>query len=547
MSFAKLLCSVLLFPIFLSLSACIGSNDDEEDSPATVIQLSVLGSYESGIFDDSGAEIVAYDAATQHLFVVNSGDTAIDVLDISDPSNPVLVDSIDASAEGGAANSVAVSKGLVAVAIQATPKTDPGKVVFYNSSDLSKQGEVTVGALPDMLVFTADGNKVLVANEGEPSDDYLTDPAGSISIIDLSAGLGSAVVNTADFSSFDGMEASLRAQGIRIFGPNASASKDFEPEYIALSPDRETAWATLQENNAVAEVDIASSKITAVRPLGLKNHANAGNELDASNKDDAINIKNWPVFGMYQPDAIAAFSADDMHYYITANEGDARDYDTWTEEFRVEDLQLNAASFPDASIQDEDKLGRLRVTSTLGVSNGCDPSDISTDVAADCEYSALHAYGTRSFSIWDANGTLVYDSGSDLENLTAAAFPEAFNSSNDSNEFDDRSDDKGPEPEGVTTAVIKGKTYAFIGLERIGGIMVYDVSKPTSPTFIQYINNRDFTVTDDKIDDGTVGDLGPEGLLFIAASDSPTDAPLLVVGNEVSGTTTIYNISNVVP
>ncbi len=546
MSLSKPFWTLLFFPIVLALFACT-SNDEEDEAAVTTILLSVLGSYESSIFDGSGAEIVAHDASNQRLFVVNSGDTAVDVLDIRDPSTPILIDSIDASAEGGAANSVAVNNGLVAVAIQATPKTDAGKVVFYDSNDLSKQGEAAVGALPDMVVFTADGSKVLVANEGEPSDDYLTDPAGSVSIIDLSAGVASAVVSTADFSSFDGSEANLRAQGIRIFGPNASASKDFEPEYIALAADGKTAWVTLQENNAVAEVDITTSKVTAVLPLGLKNHANAGNELDASNKDDTINITNWPVFGMYQPDAIAAFSANGANYYITANEGDARDYATWTEEFRIADLKLNAAAFPDASIQDEDKLGRLRVTSTLGVSNGCDPSAISTDVEADCEYSALHAFGTRSFSIWDTTGTMVYDSGSDLENLTAAAFPEAFNSSNDSNQKDDRSDDKGPEPEGVTTGIVDGKTYAFIGLERIGGIMVYDISKPAMPDFVQYINNRDFTVADEDIEDGSVGDLGPEGLLFIPAIDSPTNEPLLVVGNEVSGTTTLYRISSVEP
>ena len=537
-----------LLPLVFALSACLGSDDDDDsDETATSIQLSVLGSYLSGIFDDSGAEIVAHDPATQRLFVINSGNTAIDVLDISDPGKPTLIDSIDASAEGGAANSVAVFDGLVAVAIEADPKTDPGKVVFYKSSDLSKQGEATVGALPDMLLFTADGKKVLVANEGEPSDDYLTDPPGSVSIVDISAGAGSAVVSTADFSSFDGKEAELRSDGVRIFGPGATASQDLEPEYIALSSDGTTAWITLQENNAVAELDVEAGSITAILPLGFKDHSKAGNELDASNEDDAINIKNWPVFGMYQPDAIAAFSSGDTQYYITANEGDARDYDSWTEEFRIKDLQLDATAFPDASIQDEENLGRLRVTSTLGVSNACDPSDLATDVEADCEYDALYAYGARSFSIWSAAGSLVYDSGSDLENLTAGAFPDNFNASNDSNEFDDRSDDKGPEPEGVTTGEINGTTYAFIGLERIGGIMVFDLSDPTAPNFVQYINNRDFSVPDEEIDTAAAGDLGPEGLLFIPASESPNGEPLLVVGNEVSGTTTVYRIESLTP
>lgn len=533
----------------LLLAGCGGEDGDNglpglDGTNASTIQLRQAGTYQApgSVFDEGAAEIVAYDSNNQRLFVINANDVTVDVLDISDVENPQLVGTIDASAEGASANSVAVYRNLVAVAIEANTKTDPGKVVFYNSTGLGKVGEATVGALPDMLTFTPDGNKVLVANEGEPNDDYSIDPEGSISVIDLSNGVASLTVATADFNSFDASAADLRDAGVRIFGTGSpSVSEDLEPEYIAVSADGTTAWAALQENNAMAVIDIDSATVTDVLPLGFKDHNVFGNELDASNRDDRINISNWPVYGMYQPDSIASFAFNGSTYYVTANEGDARDYDTWTEEFRVEDLTL-AAGFPNAGqLQQEENLGRLRVTSTLGVSNGCDPSDTATDPETDCEYDALYSYGARSFSIWSEDGTLVFDSGSEFERILAQRDPANFNSTNDENDsFDNRSDDKGPEPEGLALGTIKGQTYAFIGLERMGGIMVYNITNPESPRFVQYLNNRDFSVAD--VSTGMAGDLGPEGFAFISAKDSPTGAPMLAVGNEISGTTTLYHI-----
>lgn len=542
----------LLTTALSALSGCGGEDGDNglpgvDGVSGNLIQLRVAGRYQApgDVFDEGAAEIVAYDKGNKRLFVVNSGDTTVDVLDISDISMPVLLDTIDASAEGGGANSLAVSGNLLAVAIEANTKTDNGKVVFYNTTGLGKVGEAVVGALPDMVTFTPDGNTVLVANEGEPNDDYSIDPEGSISLIDLSNGIASLSVSTADFNDFDSEAANLRDAGVRLFGTNApSVSEDLEPEYIAVSADGTTAWVTLQENNAVAVIDIASAEVTDILPLGTKNHQVFGNELDASNDDDRINIRNWPVFGMYQPDSIASYSFNGRTYYVTANEGDARDYDTWTEEFRVRDLTLDGSAFPDASLQDDENLGRLRVTSTLGVSNGCDPSDISTDVESECEYDALYSYGARSFSVWADDGSLVFDSGSAFERILAQRDPANFNSTNDENDsFDNRSDDKGPEPEGLAIGTVGGQTYAFVGLERMGGIMVYNITNPESPLFVQYLNNRDFSVTSQvDVENGLAGDLGPEGFVFIAAKDSPSGKPLLAVGNEISGSTTIYTI-----
>ncbi|MGP9832643.1 choice-of-anchor I family protein [Marinobacter sp. NSM] len=547
MMFSRTLLSTAVLASVIGLAGCDGDDgrdglDGQAGTSQTLIELNVLGSYASGIFGESAAEIVAHDPGTQRLFVVNAASADIDVLDVNDPANPLLLSTIDTSSDGGEANSVDVKDGLVAVAIAAPLRTDNGRVVFYDAVTLEQLSEVTVGALPDMLVFTRDGQKVLVANEGEPSDDYLIDPEGSVSIIDLSQGAANPTVTTADFTAFNGQEEALRERGVRIFGPGASAAQDFEPEYIALSADGKTAWVALQENNAAAVLDIEAGEITEILPFGFKDFSILGNELDASDRDGRISIRNWPVFGIYQPDAIASYAFNGKTYYITANEGDARDYAGWSEEFRVKDLTLSGDLADWVGLQDDENLGRLRVTSTLGVSNGCDPSDLATDVEAECEYDTLYAYGARSFSIWSEEGRLVFDSGSEFERITARVAPEFFNSNNSANNFEARSDDKGPEPEGVTVGVINGQTFAFIGLERVGGIMVYNVTNPQNPQFVQYINNRDFSVANDQIENGLVGDLGAEGLTFISAENSPNGKPVLVVGNEVSGTTTLFGI-----
>ncbi|WP_150911244.1 choice-of-anchor I family protein [Marinobacter halotolerans] len=534
--------SLLTLAITGSLVTLAGCTDDGTDgtdgapgTSQTLIELNTLGTYASGAFDEAAAEIVAHDPANQRLFVVNANDVTVDVLDINDPAMPTLMGTIDASAEGGVANSVAVYGDLVAVAIEATVKQDNGKVVFYNTTDLSKIGEVTVGALPDMLTFTRDGQKVLVANEGEPSDDYTNDPEGSVSIIDLSNGVASATVTTASFAGFNADQAELEVAGLRVFGPGATLAQDMEPEYIAVSIDNQKAWVALQENNAVAELDIAAGTISAIVPLGFKDYNLIGNELDASNEDSGINIRNWPVKGMYMPDSMASYGYNGKTYYITANEGDARDYAGFSEEARVADLTLAPGVFP-ADIQQERNLGRLNITTTLGTTTDCGALAVT-----EC-YNELYSYGARSFSIWSADGQRVFDSGSEFERITANLIPDNFNGNNDENSFDNRSDDKGPEPEAITTGQINGQTFAFIGLERVGGIMVYNVTNPQNPEFVQYLNNRDFSVSQTQLEQGMAGDLGPESIVFIPAGQSPNSQPLLAVGNEVSGTTTLYGI-----
>lgn len=492
------------------------------------ITLVAIGTYSSGVFDESAAEIVAHDPATQRLFVVNADAGVVDVLDIADPASPELVDTIVASGE---VNSVDVRDGTVAVAVQADPAQDPGSVELYDT-DGTLLAAVGVGALPDMLTFTPDGTRIVVANEGEPAG-YCPgdegDPEGSVSIIDVSGDPGSVTqddVSTADFTAYNGQEEELRAAGVRIFGPGASAAQDLEPEYVAIDADSTTAWVALQENNAFAIVDLATAAVQEVVSLGYKDESVPRHRLDASDEDGRINIRAWPVSGMYMPDGVAAYERAGSTYLVSANEGDVRDYECFSEEARIADLVLDPQVFrAQQRLQQDAKLGRLQTTTAFPT---VEPA------------TELYSFGARSFSIRDEAGNLVFDSGDDFERITAVADRANFNSDNDENgSFDSRSDDKGPEPEGIDVGQAFGSTYAFIGLERVGGIMVYDIDTPTAPRFVEYVNNRDF---DGDPETGTAGDLGPEGVTFISAADSPIAFPLLAVANEVSGTTTVYKV-----
>lgn len=952
----------LIVPLLAVGAQSLGYGHERRHDHDESLSVSRLGSYSAGLFSDdsSAAEIVGYDKGTQRLFVVNGAQNRVDVLSIRHPGTPKLLFSLDC-ARFGQPNSAAVQNGLIAVAVQAAVKTDPGFALFFDAQG-RLLAQVQVGALPDMVCFTPNGQYALVANEGEPNDDYTVDPEGSVSVIDIRGGcrkLTQARVRTATFGAFNAPGA--LDDSVRIFGLNATPAQDIEPEYIAVSADSRKAYVTLQENNAIAVVDIPSAAVQRVHGLGFKDHGavdavaelfemdpaalpeigrtdagqalqlggfsglafegidpatghlkfitltdrgpngeptgvhrpfllpsftpeivrleldrdsgdlsivqriplqrapgmpltglpntvlgsnanqahndevpvdlfgnvlpidplgadlegivvdpadgtfwmcdeyrpalyhvdtagvllarfvpigtaaaagmpagtfgtevlpsvlgqrrqNRGFEaiaidngrvyawvqsplrnpestsngtlnglknvriveftpatqtvrqflhvmdnapaagsddtradkigdatalgggeflvverdddsvtsvpadapaaiqkkvyrinlagateltpareaaflaatgktpdlatlaeltangiqpvgkllqvdlaaagydtvqkveglavidpwtiavindndfqvagieidnatgtfsllptyvpepitlglidmqaqgLDASDKDSRINIRPCPVKGMYLPDGIAAFRSRGREYLITANEGDARQWGPFDEEARVNSLKLDPAAFPFAgTLRNNLQLGRLKVTNSRG------------DIDHDGDFDELYSFGARSFSIWSTDGELVYDSGDSIEQLIAAdpKFSAIFNAGHTNNSLDDRSDDKGPEPESVTIGRINDNTYAFVGLERIGGFMIFDVSDPKAPRFIDYINNRDPS-EEPALDNGS--DYGPEGLLFIPASESPTRRPLLVVANEVSGTTTLFEL-----
>src|SRR5690606_33362421 len=287
----------------------------------------------------------------------------------------------------GAVNSVSVSNGLLAAAVESTNKQAPGKVTVYNTDSYAEVKSIQTGALPDMVTFSPDGNLILTANEGEPSSDYSNDPIGSVSIISVKENY--QVVNV-DFSSFEQQREALQQRGLRIFGPKATLAMDIEPEYVTISPDSKTAWVTLQENNAIAKIDLTSKKATEIFPLGFKDYSLQDNAVDLSDKDDVVSFKSWPVKGIYMPDAIAVLQNGGNPYLFTANEGDAREYDAIKEAVRVKDLTLDPSVFPNATqLQKDSQIGRLNVTRTLGDNN------------KDGLYDALYSFGARSFSVWN--------------------------------------------------------------------------------------------------------------------------------------------------
>jgi VCBS repeat-containing protein len=467
-----------------------------------------IGGIDSGL---TGAEISAFDPASDRLFVTSAA--GLQVIDLSDPTSPTLLSTIAPTSDGATADavtSVAVNgSGVVAIAVPGADEQADGSVFFYNAADSSFLGSVTVGALPDHVSFTPDGSRVLTANEGEPGGDPEVDPVGSISIVDLSGGVGSATVSTADFTAFDGSEDQLRAAGVKI-STGKSVSVDVEPEYLTVAPDGSVAVVTLQENNAVAIVDIASATVVDILPLGYKDHSAVNAAIDPTNNSpDAFALGNFPVRGLYQPDAIANYLVGSDLYFVTANEGDARD----AEETDIQSVTLDSTVFPNAaSLQDPGSAGELGITDLVGDPDG------------DGDFDALYSFGGRSFSIWNEAGDLVFDSGDVLARAADALglYP------------DGRSDNKGTEPEGVVLGEVDGQTYAFIGLERANATMVFDVTDPSNVVLTQVLND--------------VNDVSPEGLTFISTADSPNDSPLLVVSNEVSTSLRVYSLgATVIP
>lgn len=476
----------------------------------------------------SSAEILAYDSASNRIFTVNSEKNVLQILSFANPASVVKVDSVDMSAYGGGINSVAVMNGMVAVAVEASPKTDSGSVVILDTNgNLLKQ--VKAGALPDMICFTPDGKYILTANEGEPNSAYTIDPEGSVTIVDISNGAANATSSHVRFNSFNGAKASLTAQGVRIFGyNNPTVAQDFEPEYIAVSKNSDTAYVGLQENNAVAVLDIANKTFVRIMPLGYVDHSQPGKGIDGSDRNPEPLIANWPVRGLYMPDAIASYAVGNNSYLVFTNEGDVREYDPFEEESRISSgsYDLDPTVFPEGDLYKKSYcIGRLAATNTLG------------DTDNDGDFDAIYVFGTRGFVIKNAaTGATAFESGDQFERITLAdpKVGKIFNAGNEDNDPQTRSDAKGPEPEAVAIGTIHDTTYAFIGLERIGGVMVYDISNPSVPVFVDYINTRDTAAFG--------GDNGPEDIKFLHADKNPHGKHYVLVSNEISATVAVFEV-----
>ncbi|WP_158770652.1 choice-of-anchor I family protein [Paraglaciecola sp. L1A13] len=607
--------SLISMAVVCSLSGCALDGDDGEagatgnagidgtngQSFPRALNIEVVGRFAAGgieIFGKSAAEIVQFHKTSDSAFAINSALNQIEVIDLtgltkapvanpfSDASlqsstfnfaDTVTVKSVDGSEQImtlGAANSIAIHNDLLAIAVEASVKTSHGAVLFYRL-DATGQGSfikaVGVGALPDMVAFSPDGSNVLVANEGEPDTEYVVDPEGSVSMITLTVGVpndiaqiinftsdmtfSSDALNEEDFDSDEKRMALLKAAGVKFAGPaGMTVAQALEPEYITYVADGKTAYVSLQESNAIGILNLEDLTIE-VKALGFKDWSKY--QLDFTNKDEIPKFSSVDgLYGMYQPDTIASYQWNDATFILSANEGDSRDYDAYSEEIRVADIidedELNMTLSPTLQAAynlsgGKDGLGRLKVTTALG------------DADNNGEFEALYAYGARSFSIWDQNINLVYDSGDDFGKISAAVLGNNFNSAHTENKGDNRSDDKGGEPEAIAVGEIEGRMYAFIGQERSGDLFTYDVTDPFNVAFVDHYNNRDFSTSfelDDDLDNpcdeaegmdcsevAQSGDLGPESIKFVAADDSPNGNALLIVGNEVSGTVTIYQVT----
>ncbi|MFT4870326.1 MAG: hypothetical protein ACI9F1_001069 [Colwellia sp.] len=575
-----------------------GIDGSDGKSLSRALNVEVVGRFATGIYGKSAAEIVQFHKTSNAAFAINGASNQIEVISLSNLSttevgNPVGDESLSAKAFTfpltvtvknsagvekemllGAVNSIAIKGDLLAIAVEGKLKQDNGAILFYSLNEVGEGSfikAVEAGALPDMVTFTPDGIKVLVANEGEPNSDYSNDPEGSISIISVVDVMPADVAMTINLStdlifSDDNIDpedfdtdakrlAILSKSGVKFAGPMGNTvAKDLEPEYITTSSDSKMAYVSLQENNAIGLINLEDLTIE-VKALGYKDWGKY--QLDFSNKDEVPEFKSIQgLYGMYQPDTLASYTWNGATFIVSANEGDAREYDGFSEEVRVKDIidtdELNQTLSTELQSQydasgGKNYLGRLKVTTALG------------DADQNGEFEKLFAYGARSFSIWDKNANLVFDSGDDFGKISSAILGNNFNAAHTKNKGDNRSDDKGGEPEAIDVGEIAGRTYAFIAQERAGDLFVYDITNPFNTAFVTHYNNRDFTVDYEMDDDladpcdtaegmdctkvNMAGDLGPESIKFISAADSPTNTPLLIIGNEVSGTVTVYQIT----
>ncbi|MCR0981560.1 choice-of-anchor I family protein [Roseomonas populi] len=463
-----------------------------------------------------GAEVIAYDAANELVLVL--GANGVEALDAATGALRFALPSSDLGTLG-TGNSVAVYGEVMAVAYDNATDGGNGTVAMYRiaagGTGATLIRQVEVGAVPDMVTFTPDGARLLVAIEGEPNDNYGVDtsgdPVGGVAVIDVATGAST-------FLGFEGFDTeALRAAGVRIKGvEGVTAATDLEPEYIAVSADGSQAFITLQENNAIAVLDLDTLEYQGVYALGTKDHSIEGNGLDTSDRDGGINIETAPVHGMYMPDGIATFEQGGRTYLVTANEGDASEWGDYNDVVRLKNANLDLEAFGGQAAVDalkaDAELGRLNISAVDGDTDG------------DGDIDVIHTLGARSFSIWEVTETgltLTFDSGDMIERMLLANRPDLLD--------DTRSDDKGPEPESITLGTIDGQLYAFVALERSDAVMSFAITSPTSAEYAGIIQTQD----------------APEVIHFVSEEDAPASVggPMLLSPSEGNGQTTAHELT----
>jgi hypothetical protein len=502
---------------------------------------------------EGGAEIPTFHPGSKRLFATNGARNSIDIYDLSDPTKPIRINRVDLKSYGSDVTSVAAGRDVIVAAVHRTetfaangaPSTPTGVLIVMDVNGKVLSTPDLKGVLPDAVTFTPSGTTALVAIEGQPvcakddpatsaneSTDYgkAVDPLGGVSIVDLSTPSAPEVT----FVGFQGFTVSeLRTKGLALSKVVNDVAKDLEPEYI-VALDEFKAYVTIQEANGIGVLDIDNKSWIEVR-RAFESKLSV-TPIDTSDRDSGKGPRPYAnVVGASQPDAIAGFKIGSGHYLLTANEGDAREYTCLSDDLRGSSLKVDGRRFPDwKSISGNAELGRAKVNPNAGDRDG--DGDIDT----------IHLRGARSMTIY-RNGVPIWDSGKLLEEIQISAFGVANINGSHSLSADkstvnytgqDRSDDKGAEPEGVAVGMVDSSRIAILGLERMSALVIFDVTTPSSPTFVKWIQMLPTTAT--PVSQATAW--SPEGIIFIPADKSPNGKALFITSYELSGSLTIHQI-----
>ncbi|MFZ9205343.1 MAG: choice-of-anchor I family protein [Candidatus Nanopelagicaceae bacterium] len=502
---------------------------------------------------EGSGEIATFHPGSKRIFATNGVKNAIDIFDISNVAAPKKVGSLSLSPYGNDVTSVAAGRDVVVAAVLVTetfsatgaPSTPNGKLVVFDTNGKVLSSPDILGVLPDSVTFAPNGTTALVAIEGQPvcaKDDPATtakedtdyskasDPEGGVSIVDLT-NPAAPVVKFAGFKQFN--VAQMKAKGIAVSSVVNNVAKDFEPEFIT-AVDNKYAYVTIQEANAIGKLDIEAASFESVtRAFESKLSVTA---RDTSDRDSGAGPRNYAnVVGASQPDAIASFKVGSGHYFVTANEGDAREYTCLNDDQRGSSLKVDSRRFPNwSTLSASAALGRAKVNPTIGDRDG--DGDIDT----------IHLRGSNSMTMY-RNGIALWDSGELLDQIQIKAFGVANINGSHSLSSDkstmnyvgqDRSDDKGSEPEGVAVGMVGNTRVAILGLERMTALAVFDITQPRSPVFQEWLQMLPAKATPAK----DVKHWSPEGIVFVSADKSPSGKALIITSYELSGSISIHQI-----
>ena len=536
----------------LTASALITAGQLPALANEATVKVTEIVSISSGDGEGSN-EIAAFHAGSKRIFATNGVKNAIDIFDISDVANPKKLSSVSLSPYGNDVTSVAAGKDVVVAVVLVSetfsatgvPTTPNGKIVVFDPNGKVLSSPDILGVLPDSVTFAPNGTTALVAIEAQPvcakdnpattekeTSDYskASDPVGGVSVVDLT-NPAAPVVRFAGFDKFTVAE--MRAKGIAVSSVVNNVSKDFEPEFVT-AVDNNYAYVTIQEANAIGKLNIESATFESITRAFESRVSRVAR--DTSDKDSGAGPRTYQnVVGASQPDAIAGFKVGLGNYFLTANEGDAREYTCLNDDLRSAALKVDTRRFRDwTTLSGLAALGRAKVNPNIGDKDG--DGDIDT----------IHLRGSNSMTMY-RDGVAIWDSGELLDQVQTQAFGVANINGSHSYSSDkstmnyvgqDRSDDKGAEPEGVALGMVGDRRIAILGLERMTALAIFDITRPLFPVFQEWIQMLPTKATPAK----DVKHWSPEGIVFVPADKSPSGKALIITSYELSGSLSIHQI-----